>query len=216
MTTPIQQQGDARDQCANLLGAAHADLLVPMVNPTFFGGPQWPSLRQAWRKVQRNSGTLILSDGLSDPFQDAPWPNAGFAMELLVETTDTLAGEVRASWLFGLIYELSQQAAHHGNFREKHDQHAIFSMDIPPPEGLESFADGEGYMGVLFGLPAPGYDLDWSTPGGNVRVVTAKLLFPQELAFIIREGRQGREELARLFALDGTNHVSSLCRHPVV
>ncbi len=214
--TYLNQQGDARESHANLLGTADTDLLVPVVNPTFRGGPQLPSFRQAWRKVRRNSGTLILSDGLSDPFQDEPWPNTGFGIELLVETTDDVAQNVQDSWLFALIYELSQQAAHNGNFHEQLDQHALFSMDITPPEGLEAFADAEGYVGVLMGIPAPEYELDCPTPGGLIRLVTVKLLFPQELDLIIREGRKGREELARLFALNGTNHISSLSRQSVV
>lgn len=212
----LNQQGDARERCANLLGTVDTDLLVPVINPSFRGGPQWPSFRQAWRKVRRNSRTLILSDGLSDPFQDDPWPNAGFGVELLVETSDDLAPDVQDSWLFALIYELSQQAAHNGNFREQSDQHTLFSMDITPPDGLEAFADAEGYVGVLLGMPAPEYELDWHTPGGLIRLVTAKLLFPQELALIIREGRKGREKLAELFSRDGTNHLSSLSRQSVV
>ena len=217
MTQPhIHDQAAARDRQAAQMGTVDTDLLVPLINPSFRGGPQWPALRQAWRTVQRNSNTLLLSDGLSDPFAHEPWPNAGFGIELLVETADRLEPPIQNSWLFSLIDEISQQAANSGDFRDKLERLTLFSMDFPPPQGLESLADEEGYVGVLMGLPAPDDSLDWDTPGGSVRVITAKLLHPRELAFIIREGREGRTELAKRFASDGTRHLSSLTRSAVV
>jgi hypothetical protein len=60
----------ARDAFYATLGTADADVLAPLVNPAFMGGPRWPSLRQAWRVIRRADTILIASDGLSDPFED--------------------------------------------------------------------------------------------------------------------------------------------------
>ena len=60
----------ARDAFYASLGAMDADVLAPLVNPAFMGGPRWPSLRQAWRVIRRADSIIIASDGLSDPFED--------------------------------------------------------------------------------------------------------------------------------------------------
>ncbi|MEG1052532.1 MAG: hypothetical protein RSF79_10870, partial [Janthinobacterium sp.] len=60
----------ARDAFYGTLGTVDADVLAPLVNPAFMGGPRWPSLRQAWRVIRRPDSIVIASDGLSDPFED--------------------------------------------------------------------------------------------------------------------------------------------------
>jgi hypothetical protein len=73
----LQATCEARDRFVSSLGVVNPDVLAPLINPSFMGGPMWPDLRQAWRVVRRGSNTIVLSDGLSDPFSDEPEPNAG-------------------------------------------------------------------------------------------------------------------------------------------
>jgi hypothetical protein len=51
----LEQTYAARDEFVNSLGVADPDVLAPLINPAFMGGPMWPDLRQAWRVV-RTSG----------------------------------------------------------------------------------------------------------------------------------------------------------------
>jgi hypothetical protein len=115
----MQRTYAARDGYAKSLGAVDADVLAPLVNPAFLGGPAWPDLRQAWRVIRRNGGgTIFLSDGLSDPFSDEDPATTGFGLEVLVHSTDPVPDPLNASWLFDLAYQVAQQFAHHGGIRE--------------------------------------------------------------------------------------------------
>ena len=187
-----------------------------MINPFFMGGPRWPSMRQSWRRVRRGGHTVILSDALSDPFYDEPEANIGFGVEVLVETSDPIAEPVQESWAFTLAYNVAQQAADSGAFRNLRDELDLFSMELDATYHFDPARTAGGRIGILFGLAPPDYDIEWQLPTGLVRVITAKLLFPSELNLIITSFEEGRERLRHLFMEQGTHHISSLLRPPVV
>jgi hypothetical protein len=96
----IQRHYEARDRFVQILGTPDGDLLAPLINPSFMGGPRWPSMRQSWRRIRRGENTIIVSDGLSDPFDDETEMNIGLGIEILVESPDPIPEPVQASWLF--------------------------------------------------------------------------------------------------------------------
>jgi len=206
----------ARDGYARSLGDMSPDVLAPLVNPSFMGGPEWPDLRQAWRVIRNGNRTIVMSDGLADPFSDEPEPNAGFELEVLAETEDPMPEAVQSTWLFNLVYQISQQCADHGGIREIIDRLGVVSMELPEAGSLQPAANADGAVGVLLGLPSPDFPTEFAVPVGTVRIVTAKVLWPSELDYVVAEGKAGREELARRFAADGSRHRSSLLRQPVV
>jgi hypothetical protein len=212
----LQKTHAARDKYINSLGHVTPDVFAAAVNPTLLGGPMWPDLRQAWRVIRRGAHTLIMSDGLSDPFYDDSAPTVGFGVEVLVESGDSLPEPLQASWLFSLVYDMAQQCADHGGFRELIDRHGLLSFELPTTEALGLAATPDGTVGVLLGVDPPDFPTEFELPAGSVKVVTAKLLWPSELEYAVSLGRAGREELAKRFAADGTYHRSSLARSPAI
>ncbi len=212
----LQATYEARDEFVNSLGVADSDVIAPLINPSFMGGPRWPDLRQAWRVVRRGTNTIVVSDGLSDPFSDEPEPDVGFGIEVLAETDDPMPEQLQASWLFDLVYQVSQQFAAHGGVRELIEELGLLSLELPMSEGLQPVATSNNRAGVLLGLAAPGWQTEFALPGGSVRVVTAKLLWPSELDYVASKGTAGREDLAKRFAADGTHHLSSMSRKAVI
>jgi len=59
-------------------------LLAPLVNPAFLGGPAWHSFRQSCRIVRNGWRTIIVSDGLSDLFEEGTGPSVGFGIDCRV------------------------------------------------------------------------------------------------------------------------------------
>lgn len=206
----------AREAFAKSLGEVDGDVLAPLINPSFMGGPQWPDLREAWRVIRRGTSTIILSDGLADPFPEVAEPNHGFALEVLVESSDPFAEALQGTWLFDLVYQVSQQAAHHGGFRGLIDRVGVGCLELPASPHFKPFEADSGRVGVLLGAMPAGRPDGFETPGGYVRIITARLLFPSELAYAAAGGATAREELVRRFTSDGTFHTSSFHRKPVV
>lgn len=206
----------AREKYTNTLGVNNPDFVAPLVNPAFVGGPMWPDLRQAWRVIHNGTSTIIMSDGLSDPFSDDSEPNTGFGLEVHVESTDPMPEQVQTSWLFDLCYQVSQQCADHGGVRDLIEELELVSLELPMSDSLQPVATINDRAGVLLGVKMPNSKNEFALPGGMVLILTAKLLWPSELEYAASKGTAGRKQLAKLFATDGTCHQSSMHRQPVV
>ena len=207
---------DARDAFSKTLGKVRPDFLAPLINPSFMGGPRWPDLRQAWRVIQRKKGVAVLSDGLADPFDDSDAPNVGFGLEVIGETTDELPEPIQGSWLFDLVYGVSQQCAAHGGVADIVNDLGIVSLELPATESLKPLETEEGRVGVLLGVAADDLPRHFELPGGSVLLLTATLLMPTELQYVVDNGTSGREEIAELLAERGLFHRSSMTRPSVV
>lgn len=208
----LLQTFQAREAYLRRMGVVDELLLAPLINPAFRGGPAWPSFRQSWRTVRNKHHTIIVSDGLSDPFEDEAKPNVGFGIEVLGETADPVPDQVQASWLFSVVHAVSQQAAAQGGFRDLIDELGILSMEIKAPTELHPLANSDGNLGLLLGMQSPRLPLEWELPAGSVKVVTVKVLHPAELAYVVEQDEAGRAHLQELFAADDSYYLSSLCR----
>jgi hypothetical protein len=207
---------EARNGYLRQLGEVDPLVLAPLINPAFRGGPRWPDLRQAFGVVRRADRTIVVSDGLSDPFSDDPDPNVGFGIEVLLETADPIEGSVQNDWPFWVVYDVAQQAAAHGGFRELIDELDVLSMEIRARFGPDELATPQGRLGLLLGVHPPDFPAEWHLPAGTVKVVTVKVLHPSELSVAVEEGSAGRERLRDLFAADGSYHLSSGERPPAL
>ena len=212
----LQATFTARETFFRTLGTMGTDVWSPLINPTFMGGPSWPALRQGWRDTHRGRNTLIVSDGLSDPFDDQQEPNIGFGVEILAESPDELGDDIRASWLFHLVYQVSQNAANYGGFREVVEQYNVFTMEIDSEGLIPNHENAEGRVGLLLGFGAPDLSIETPLPGGTLRLIPVKLLTLPELEYVAEKKQQGREHLCSCFATDRSYHLSSLNRKSAV
>ncbi|ATB48700.1 hypothetical protein MYMAC_004329 [Corallococcus macrosporus DSM 14697] len=71
-------------------------------------------------------------------------------------------------------------------------------------------------MGVLLGMASSTLPGRFAMPAGEVRLVTVKVLMPGELAYLLENGKHGRDELLRRFVEEGQGHLSRAWRQPVV
>ena len=211
----------ARDAFYATLGTLDADVLAPLVNPTFMGGPRWPSLRQAWRVIRRNDSIVIASDGLSDPFEDDDdvFVPRGHLLEVCIEAPLSAfdGREVAQSWLFDLIYQVSQNVADHGSIDLLVQRHGSVSMVLDVRDAPKGLEDDDEQVGVLLAQGAAGIPAAFDTPYGAVLLLTITVLQPAELAFIggAADKAQARRDLAAALAASPTGQWS-LAGRPAV
>ena len=204
-------QQSARFDFFSSLGVPDDDMWMPLINPMFIGGPEWPT-RPGWRRIRSDATTIIASDGLSDPFEDED-RNYGFGIEILCESTDQLPENVLASWLFRLVHEVSQNAANHGQFRQLIEAHEVGTMEIYADiDDLTPMTTDNGTVGVFLGQLMPDRPSHFSTAAGDVLIITAKLLTLAELQYVMQNGPTGYKALRQRFANSGSHHLSSLSR----
>lgn len=211
----LQKIAQARDAAYGTLGKLEPDVLTFLLNPAFTGGPRWPSLRQAWRIIHRPGGTLLASDGLSDPFDDQDSPSIGFGLECIIETDEPLP-RIPNSWLFHALVQVCQTAAGHGGLRELLDDMKLLSVELSGEDMPDALVTADGSVGAMLGVPSSTLPRLLQTPAGDVHLVTVKLLLAEELEYVRQKGARGREELARRFARSGQEHLSRTRRAPVI
>ncbi|TDY35812.1 hypothetical protein [Janthinobacterium sp. 75] len=212
----------ARDAFYATLGTMDADVLAPLVNPAFMGGPRWPSLRQAWRVIRRPDSVIIASDGLSDPFEDDDdvFVPRGHLLEVCIEAPlAAFDGDpVQASWLFDVIYQISQNVADHGSVDLLLQRHGSVSMVLDVQDAPEGLEDENEQVGVLLAQRASTIPPLFATPYGEVMLLTATVLQPAELAYISEaaDKAQSRRDLAAALAASPTGHLSVAKRPAVI
>lgn len=210
-----------RDAFYASLGAMDADVLAPLLNPAFMGGPRWPSLRQAWRVIRRADSIIIASDGLSDPFEDDDdvFVPRGHLLEVCIEAPLSAfdGQEVAHSWLFDVIYQVSQNVADHGSIDLLVQRHGSVSMALDLQQAPEGLEDENEQVGVLLAQGASTIAPSMATPYGEVLLLTLTVLQPAELEFIgtAEDKAQSRRDLAAALAASPTSHLS-LAKRPAV
>ncbi|MED5595355.1 hypothetical protein [Janthinobacterium sp. P210006] len=212
----------ARDAFYATLGDVDADVLAPLVNPAFMGGPRWPSLRQAWRVIRRADTVILASDGLSDPFEDDDdvFVPRGHLLEVCIEAPlSAFDGQaVAQSWLFDAIYQISQNVADHGSIDLLVQRHGSVSMVLDVQEAPTGLEDEHGQMGVLLAQGTATIPPSFGTPYGEVMLLTAAVLQPAEMAHIgnAADKAQSRRDLAAALAASPTGHLSVAQRPAVI
>lgn len=198
----------ARDAFWHTLGTLDSSII-----PIAAGGA-WPGHRQVWRVILRPHGhTLLVTDGLSDPFIHSEAPSVGFGLELVLET-DTAMKQVYTSWPTQLLRWVSHEVAAHEHVREG-VKAGLFSMEVSGQDMPKSLLTAEGRVGVLLGLPSPSLPSHFDMPDGPVQLITVTTLLPSELRFLLAHGEHGGAELARLFQQAGQWPLSRIRRTPV-
>ncbi|WNG58554.1 hypothetical protein F0U59_30270 [Archangium gephyra] len=200
----------ARDATWRTLGNLDKAVTTPIAM-----NDSWPAHRQIWRVIRREGGRiLIVSHGLSDPFYERREPSVGFGLELALET-DVAVKNVLKGWPLLLLERVADEVAGHEHVRER-VKAGLFSMEVSGKRLPKALVTGEGRVGVLLGVESRSVPRHFSTPYGEVRLVTVKALLPPELAYLLEHGEHGQAELARRFTESGEAHLSHVRRRPTV
>jgi len=201
------------------IGKVDVDVIGHLINPTFMGGPRWPSLRQAFIVVRRGTSTIVASDGLSDPFDDPADEEAksynGFGLEFYAETPGNL-DPVIGSWQFDVVWQMSQNAANVGNIQPLLRQYKYLTTELYDVKAPDEFHNHDGRVGVLLGLPSKTVPSSVALSLETIDIVNVKLLTLKELQYVVQFSKEGRDKLAELLLAETSPTYSDLGRKSVV
>lgn len=229
-----QASSECLDRHWRSVGSVEQDVLGHVISPSFLGGPDWPSTRQAYRIVRRGDSVIIATDGLSDPFDGAPELGNGFEMELFLETGDLAEGTrgevgdvtpLMRSWALDVMRTVAGTVADAGGITHQLEDYGVLSVELPGASEAPHLSDQiptrfvteDDCVGVLVGGPAP----DFATrledmPLSPVTLVPVVLITAAELEHVRMGGRKAREALVQQLTAAGHGHRSRLDRPDLV
>lgn len=216
----FEQSCELRDNFWKSTGELDPDVIAHMINPSFMGGPTWPSLRQAFITVRRPDVTILASDGLSDPYDDMDTNDAnaeynGFGLEVYVESAP-IDGPVQHTWQFNLVWQAAQLMAQQGSIISLLEEMTYITTEFYDVAVPEEFRTENGTVGAILGLPNTKFDDKVQLSLENVKMVNVKLLTLAELNYVIANGAAGRMELAEKLIAQGNATLSAIERPSVV
>jgi hypothetical protein len=205
----LETAATAREAVWHTLGSLDKEVVMPIAM-----SGSWPGHRQLWSVIHREAGhTLLVTHGLSDPFIERLEPSVGFGLELALEV-DAAVKDISKGWPLMLLDRVADEVAEHEHVREGMKA-GLFSMEVSGKGMPRSLVTQEGRVAVLLGVASRMLPSHFSTPYGEVKLVTVKALLPSELAYLLEQGAEGQAELARRFVENGEEHLSRLRRKPV-
>jgi hypothetical protein len=207
----------ARDEFYSSVGNVEPDVVAHVINPAFMGGPAWPALRQAFSIIHRGDNTIVISNGLSDPFDDVEKPNTGFGIEIYAETKERIEGNITESSLFKLVHATAQQAAHSGQMADFVRQHGVITMELYADDcGLHQYQNENGMVGIMIGVEHPDVPKKFDFPGGEVILAAVQVLTPEELSYVAEARAEGRNNLHEKLKATGIYHFLSPDRRSLI
>jgi hypothetical protein len=184
------------------LGTPDVDVLAPILNPIFMGGPAWPS-RPAWRVIRRPKSTILASDALSDPWMEGE--RLGQRLEVLIEVPGEVR-DVRKSPFLSALMELSHTAAAN-DLRSLLERLGVVSVEVSGEPFPKALRNADGRVGFLLGVRAQGVPEKVKLPGGEVMLVVATLLNAEQLDAVSRSPEARIALAGELSTLEG-GHLS--------
>ncbi len=194
---------EKRDNYWKSIGEPFSDVVGNMINPSFMGGPRWPSMRQAHIGVQTNQGTIIATDGLSDPYDDFDtnadnqgYNGIGIELYTITDNKYTNIQEIIDSWEFKILRQVSSMAASNPNISYMLNDYTYLSSAVSGDGLPNTFLGENGEAGVLMGLKTNEISDKIQLSIEEVMLVNVVLLTKEELAYIMQNGAKGRIEVA--------------------
>lgn len=177
-------------------------------------GPEWPS-GAAWIATVHDNHPCIVTDGLSDPWVERDRAGTGLGLEVFIESTElTIPDDLSSlsdTWMFPMIAEISHTLASYPKLCEKLCSGEVLSMEF----NIDHIKDGRGRVGALLHTPADMFN-NWESDLGDVLLVAATLLTPDELRFLRGKGQIGKEALLGKLYQENIGHRSTINRTSVV
>jgi len=199
----FEQSYQRRSAYWNSIGQLNPKVLGAIISQAFMDGPRWPSMRQAFAVVDTPNGTILASEGLSDPYDDFDTNREvqnynGIGFELYIESTQHFKNfeQIQNSWEFALLYQTAQFVVNNSEAIACLTELPQMSTELYHCKVPEHFKNSEGRCGALLGLPSTTVADKLELSIETIRLVNITLLTLPELQLVIEQGEEGRELLA--------------------
>lgn len=187
----------------------------------------WPGLAVGRLRIVRRPQTLlVVTDGLSDPWDPGLHPNPPafrFGLELAIEVMRTADDNAPIPpWIAPLLFGISSWLINQRfDLRARLRTHSCMTLGALPVTGLEAWRAKNGLHGLLLGIPFVGETLGGHAVlardrGEAVWLLPMKLLHPAEYAWALEARDASRSTWLVQSFLQQDRHLSRTDRGPII
>ncbi|WP_440067322.1 hypothetical protein [Tenacibaculum discolor] len=212
----FKRSTEIRNEYWQQTGTPFSDVIGSMINPTFLGGPKWPSLRQAHIGIKTEDGTIIATDGLSDPYDDydtntenQAYNGIGIELYTICDNKYEDIQHIIDSWEFKITRRASNIAAANPNISYTLNDYTYISTTIDGSGLPECFVNEDEEVGILLGLKNNNINNSLKLSIEEIVLVNVTLLTPKELTYILENGAEGRNKIAELLTKKNFHKLTS-------
>jgi hypothetical protein len=150
------------------------------------GGSSWPGGRPQYRLIQTAKSTLLMTDGISNCFEDekvdAELKYNGYGVEFYMEFKGNIGfDEFQGHYAHAVLNQVSQSAIGHGEFVRLFKKFGPVSIQLSGIDLSKKYLDKEGNCGVLMLVPSGNVPAKVKLNKENVLLVGCRLLTKTEL-----------------------------------
>lgn len=201
----------------NEFGDLAPNLIAPQVNPIYKNVPAWPSDRLAFLTIERESSTVMATDGLSDPFDDRNEGTQGFGVEFFIDITERPMSEYSRNIAVETLMTIAYNTVARGGVEDLLDEFGLISMEIPESDLPATHLTSDGSAGILLGGPKADFDtLYIDGPMGQIELVSLTLLTGRETDLIRKRGANARADIAQNLLESGIGHRTIIGRPSII
>lgn len=198
----IQAARDLRMKHFREFGEVEELVMAPLIGPIFTGGYNWPAGRPQFRVIHTPNSTLVISDGMSDPFEneknDPDLAYNGWTLEFYLEFPGRIEfDQFTGHYALAALTQITQTAIGHGGVEGALKEHGIMSVTMNNEALSKPYANKNGEYGILLNVPSP--NVPASIPLNlekEVLLVSVTLITRSELSKVEKGGGASRTALA--------------------
>ena len=217
-TKAIEEAMALREQRFREIGEVYEDVFASMIHPEENGVFSWPANPPRFRAIHTPGSTVIISDGLSDPFRntarDPELVYNGFSVELFVELEGHVEfGDLISHFSLNMLGQVVQVALGHGQFSELFDQFRYLSMSLYGAQQFpEAYHGPHSTYGVLIGGPSPFVPDKVQLNIEEITLLSVRLIEADQLAAATKRdtGAEYRRGLVKSFQEAGSHSYTPL------
>lgn len=212
-TAAISEGRQLREAAYTAIGEMESDVFAPLLSPQFTGGQPWPAGRPQFRCIHTPDSTVLISDGISDCFEDEDRDEAlrynGYGLEFFMEFSGYHAfSDLTGHYGLSILEQVCGVAIGHGGVAELLDTRGAVSIQLSGITLPDLWLDAEGNCGVLLHQASTAVPDSIQLNKEEVKLVSCRLLTGSDLKACARDGGSYALKLSKRFKKTGADLYS--------
>jgi len=203
----ISLSRNMREKEFSNIGKMDELVFAPLISPIFSGGSSWPAGRPQFRVLHTSKSTVVISDGLSDCFEDEKLDNElkynGYGLEFYMEFEGSYSfDEFNGHYVHSVLHSITQVAINHGNIVGVIEKYGTVSIEISGLKSSKKWVNKNGKSGILLIRESLNVPSSITLNLEKVMLVGCRLITPADLEKCSKDDGKYRNKLADKFRKD--------------